>query len=59
MVCGVTSLGFDHMELLGDTLPKIAREKGGILKRGTAAWTVPQPDDAFEALQVRGSLNVS
>ena len=53
VVCGVTSLGFDHMELLGDTLPAIAREKGGILKRGTPAWTVAQPDDAFQALQAR------
>ncbi|KIZ04965.1 folylpolyglutamate synthase [Monoraphidium neglectum] len=50
-VCGVTSLGFDHMELLGDTLPKIAREKGGILKRGSPAWSVAQPDDAMEALR--------
>jgi hypothetical protein len=53
-VCGVTSLGFDHMELLGDTLPKIAREKGGILKRGSPAWSVAQPDDAMEALRVGG-----
>ncbi len=52
VVCGVTSLGYDHMELLGGTLPAIAREKAGILKRGVAAWSVPQPDDAFEALQV-------
>ena len=40
------------MELLGDTLPLIAREKGGILKRGSPAWSVPQPEDAWEALQV-------
>jgi folylpolyglutamate synthase/dihydropteroate synthase len=40
------------MELLGPTLPAIAREKAGILKRGAAAWTVPQPDDAFAVLQV-------
>lgn len=35
-VCSViTSIGFDHTELLGDTLEKIAAEKAGIIKKGT------------------------
>ena len=29
----ITSIGFDHMDLLGDTLEKIAYEKAGIIKR--------------------------
>ena len=33
----VTSIGFDHMALLGDTLPKIAAEKAGIFKEGVPA----------------------
>lgn len=32
MVCGVSSLGIDHTSLLGDTLEKIAWQKGGIFK---------------------------
>ena len=28
----ITNIGFDHMELLGDTLAKIAMEKAGIIK---------------------------
>ncbi|OEK04645.1 bifunctional folylpolyglutamate synthase/dihydrofolate synthase [Roseivirga misakiensis] len=28
----ITNIGFDHMEMLGDTLPKIAGEKAGIIK---------------------------
>ena len=28
----ITNIGFDHMKLLGDTLPKIAAEKAGIIK---------------------------
>ncbi|XP_058081184.1 folylpolyglutamate synthase-like isoform X2 [Magnolia sinica] len=32
VVCGITSLGMDHMEILGDTLGKIASEKAGIFK---------------------------
>ena len=31
-VCGVASLGFDHMRVLGDTLAKIAWHKAGIFK---------------------------
>ncbi|HEY1055283.1 MAG TPA: folylpolyglutamate synthase/dihydrofolate synthase family protein [Emticicia sp.] len=28
----ITNIGFDHMDVLGDTLPKIAFEKAGIIK---------------------------
>lgn len=30
----ITNIGMDHMNLLGDTLDKIAREKAGIIKEG-------------------------
>ena len=33
-VTAITSIGFDHMEFLGDTLAKIAAEKAGIIKPG-------------------------
>jgi dihydrofolate synthase/folylpolyglutamate synthase len=29
----ITNIGYDHMYLLGDTLPKIASEKAGIIKK--------------------------
>ena len=32
VVCGVTSLGLDHVSILGDTVEKIAWHKGGIFK---------------------------
>jgi len=32
----ITNIGFDHMKFLGDTLPKIAAEKAGIIKTETA-----------------------
>jgi folylpolyglutamate synthase/dihydropteroate synthase len=32
VACGVTSLGYDHMEVLGNTLSEIAFEKAGIFK---------------------------
>jgi dihydrofolate synthase/folylpolyglutamate synthase len=31
-VCAITSIGFDHMEVLGSTLDLIASEKAGIIK---------------------------
>ncbi|MFM7016137.1 MAG: bifunctional folylpolyglutamate synthase/dihydrofolate synthase [Bacteroidota bacterium] len=31
----ITNIGYDHMNLLGDTLPKIATEKAGIIKHNT------------------------
>lgn len=33
-VCAITSIGFDHMEILGTTLEQIASEKAGIIKHG-------------------------
>ncbi|MFL5753916.1 MAG: bifunctional folylpolyglutamate synthase/dihydrofolate synthase [Bacteroidia bacterium] len=32
LVSLITNIGFDHMNLLGDSLPKIAAEKAGIIK---------------------------
>lgn len=33
-LCVITSIGYDHMEYLGDTLVQIAGEKAGIMRRG-------------------------
>ena len=46
----ITSIGFDHTALLGNTLAKIAYEKAGIIKKGAAACVVGKID--FEALNV-------
>ncbi|KAF9518463.1 hypothetical protein BS47DRAFT_1371061 [Hydnum rufescens UP504] len=50
---GVTSLGLDHVGVLGNTLPKIAWHKGGIYKEGVPAFTVEQPVEALEVLKER------
>ncbi|MEJ7691891.1 folylpolyglutamate synthase/dihydrofolate synthase family protein [Daejeonella sp.] len=34
LVSVITNIGFDHVNILGDTLPKIASEKAGIIKPG-------------------------
>uniref|UniRef100_A0A8D0Y888 Folylpolyglutamate synthase n=1 Tax=Sus scrofa TaxID=9823 RepID=A0A8D0Y888_PIG len=53
VVCGVSSLGIDHTGLLGDTMEKIAWQKGGIFKCGVPAFTVPQPDAPLAVLRDR------
>ncbi|KAF7654675.1 hypothetical protein LDENG_00066690 [Lucifuga dentata] len=52
-VCGITSLGFDHCSLLGDTMEKIAWQKAGIFKPDVPAFTVRQPAGPLEVLQDR------
>ncbi|KAL9226634.1 hypothetical protein vseg_002423 [Gypsophila vaccaria] len=60
VVCGISSLGYDHMEILGNTLGQIAGEKAGIFKEGVPAFTVPQPEEAMSVLKQNGSkLNVN
>ena len=49
----ITSIGFDHAELLGDTLAAIAREKAGIAKAGVPLLLgplVPEADQAIAAV---------
>ncbi|KAH0865102.1 hypothetical protein HID58_082313 [Brassica napus] len=55
VVCGITSLGYDHMEILGHTLAEIAAEKAGIFKSGVPAFTVTQPDEAMRVLNEKAS----
>ncbi|KAI3470794.1 hypothetical protein Pfo_027457 [Paulownia fortunei] len=55
VVCGIASLGYDHMEILGNTLGQIAGEKAGIFKSGVPAFTVPQPEEAMSVLEQKAS----
>ena len=47
----ITNIGWDHMNLLGDTLEKIASEKAGIIKPGVPVVigeTLPETAPVFE-----------
>ncbi|XP_026426584.1 folylpolyglutamate synthase-like [Papaver somniferum] len=55
IACGISSLGYDHMEILGYTLGAIAGEKAGIFKHRVPAFTVPQPEEAMGVLEKRAS----
>ena len=47
LACGITSLGLDHTEVLGDTLAEIAMEKAGIIKHGVPVVCAPQRPEAL------------
>jgi dihydrofolate synthase/folylpolyglutamate synthase len=48
--CVITSLSYDHMAVLGDTLAKIAGEKAGIMKAGVPVVSAPQIPEALDVL---------
>ncbi|KAI1137245.1 FolC bifunctional protein [Hypoxylon sp. FL0543] len=50
----VSQLGVDHVGMLGDTLPRIAWHKAGVMKRGRKCFTrrLEAGDDAAEAMRV-------
>src|SRR5271157_3032073 len=46
----ITSLSYDHMAVLGNTLALIAGEKAGIIKPGVSVVSAPQKDEALVVL---------
>jgi dihydrofolate synthase/folylpolyglutamate synthase len=47
----ITPVSMDHESFLGDTLPKIAAEKAGIIKRGVPVIVGPQHPDGLEVIE--------
>ena len=45
IVSVITSIGFDHMHILGNTLPKIAYQKAGIIKNDSETVIFEQEDE--------------
>jgi folylpolyglutamate synthase len=52
-VCGITSLGIDHVAMLGSTIEEIAWHKGGIIKPGAKIFSGSQPESALDVLRKR------
>lgn len=50
-VSAVATIGYDHMEILGQTLELIAAQKGGIFKPGVPALTVVQDAGVVKELR--------
>lgn len=47
----ITSLSYDHIALLGDTLAEIAGEKAGIIKKGVPVVLSPQKEEARRVVE--------
>jgi len=47
----ITSISYDHMDILGDTLEKIAYEKAGIIKEGVPVVSYPQDLEAAQVIR--------
>ncbi len=46
IIAVITSISYDHTQILGDTLTEIAGEKGGIIKPGVPVVVAPQKEEA-------------
>ena len=51
LVSVITSLSYDHTEVLGTTLSEIAREKAGIIKEGIPVVSAPQEPEAMAVIE--------
>lgn len=49
-VCVITDIGIDHTRLLGKTLPEIAAQKAGIIKRGNDVFMLEQPPEIMDVI---------
>ncbi|MHB8155209.1 MAG: bifunctional folylpolyglutamate synthase/dihydrofolate synthase [Candidatus Omnitrophota bacterium] len=52
-VCGITPISLEHVQKLGNTVPKIAAEKAGIIKPGAIVISALQPKEAREIIHNR------
>lgn len=51
LISVITTIDYDHMDVLGDTLGKIAYEKSGIIKDRGLVLTYPQDKDALNTIK--------
>ncbi len=55
-VCVLASIELEHTDILGHTLPEIAREKAGILKPGVPAICTPQPPEVLDTFREQAEI---
>jgi len=51
LVCGITNISLEHQDFLGNRLVDIAREKGGIIKKGVDVVTAATQAPVIKALE--------
>ena len=47
----IMNIGLDHMEVLGDTVEKIAAEKAGIIKKGCPCVLYQQEESVMQVIR--------
>ena len=47
----ITSISYDHTEILGDTIEQIAAEKAGIIKEGIPVVAIDEENGAFSVIE--------
>lgn len=50
-ICLITSISYDHTDVLGDTLAEIAAEKAGVIKPGAVVISAPQAPEAMAVIE--------
>lgn len=58
----ITNIGLDHMQILGDTLEKIALEKAGIIKKGVPvviSETQPEVEGIFKIIAAQKGCKIT
>jgi len=55
-ICGISSISLDHMEILGDSVEKISKEKAGIIKDNTPIITFEQSDPIIEVIKETAAM---
>ena len=55
----LTTIDYDHIDVLGDTLEKIAYQKAGIIKDNTLVITYPQKQEVLEVIEEEVKLKNS
>ena len=53
LLSAIASIGFDHMEILGDTLEKIAEKKAGIIKENGTVVVLKGPEGVMKVFDDR------
>ncbi|MBL4952481.1 folylpolyglutamate synthase/dihydrofolate synthase family protein [Neobacillus sp. OS1-32] len=51
LVSGITTIGLDHMQILGQTIEQIAEQKAGIIKQNGTVVTGNLPENALHVIE--------
>lgn len=55
-ICVITDIGFDHMHILGHTLPEIASQKAGIIHAHNQVYMYEQTQEVMTVFRQRAEL---